>query len=65
MSTGQRSSVEKALLREHDLDDKNFDNIVGINNALMSFCGVQVSKGATKNLDVRIDKGVNWNSKYW
>lgn len=65
MSTSQRSSVEKAVLREHDLDDSHFDNTTGINSALTKFCGTLGSGGATKNHDVAIDKGVNWNSRYW
>ena len=66
MSLGDRLSVQRDLLGEHDLDTSSLGNMTGVSEALDSYCGVSsFGSSATKNSRSTIDQAVDWDSKYW
>ena len=66
MSLGDRLSVQRDLLGEHDLDISSIGNMTGVSDALDSYCGVSsYGSTATKNSSSQIDQAVDWESRYW
>lgn len=65
MSSNERVSTERSLLKSHKLDPNNFDNVIGVSDALRNFCGVSFNSGATSNMDMPLDEATDWDSKYW
>ena len=66
MSLGDRLSVQRDLLGEHDLDTSSMGNMTGVSEALDSYCGVSsYASTATKNSSSKIDQAVDWDSEYW
>jgi hypothetical protein len=66
MSFGDRLSLQRDLLGEHDLDTASMGNMTGVSEALDSYCGVSsYASTGTKNSSSPIDQAVDWDSKYW
>ena len=66
MSLGDRLSVQRDLLGEHDLDISSIGNMTGVSEALDSYCGVSnYGSTASKNSTSPLDQAVDWDSKYW
>lgn len=65
------TSIERSLLREHDLSVSSGTNIVGVHNAIVAYCGIEgiASLGqplkATKNNRSSLENVANWSSEYW
>lgn len=64
LSSSDKASTLRSLLRSHDLDPNASSNILGATRALSNFCGVSVGR-ATRNLDRPLDEATNWSSSYW
>ena len=66
LSAGDRLSVQRDLLGEHDLNTSSLGNMTGVSDALDSYCGVSsYGSTASKNSSSTIDQAVDWDSKYW
>lgn len=72
LSNQDRQSVQRTLLREHDLEDRtSTSNLIGVSEAIDKFCGVNslfasgTQAAATRNAAAQIDSAVNWNSPTW
>lgn len=71
MSTTGRRDVESSLLKAHNLDVYSVSNVLGVTQAIDSYCGVEdyvLSSGSTKatqNNNSPIDRAVDWSAKHW
>lgn len=65
-SIADRTSMERDLLSEHDLDTGSLTNLTGVSESLQTFCGVSAFGGpAGKNAAASLDNAVVWDSPYW